>query len=115
MKPLEGKTIAILGLGASGLAAARLALHEGGEVHVSDSRAEPTAAAGAAELRHLGARVELGRHDLERVARAHTVVVSPGIPPDAPVLQALRARGVRWVSEPEFAFRFLHGSLIAVT
>ncbi len=115
MKPLEGKRISILGLGASGVAAARLALHKGGEVHVSDWRAEPSASTRGNELRDLGARVELGQHDLERVARADTVVVSPGISPDAPVLQALRARGVRWISEPEFAFRFLHGSLIAVT
>ncbi|TFH64826.1 MAG: UDP-N-acetylmuramoyl-L-alanine--D-glutamate ligase, partial [Gemmatimonadales bacterium] len=115
MKPLEGRTISILGLGSSGAAAARLALDNGGEVYVSDSRIEPSAAAGAAELRGLGARVELGGHDLERVAGADTVVVSPGIPPDAPVLQALRAHGCRWISEPEFAFRFLHGPLIAVT
>ncbi len=115
MKPLEGTTISILGLGASGAAAARLALNNGGEVYVSDSRVEPSAAAGAAELRTLGVRVELGGHDLERVAGADTVVVSPGIPPDAPVLQALRANGCGWISEPEFAFRFLDGPLIAVT
>jgi UDP-N-acetylmuramoylalanine--D-glutamate ligase len=42
-------------------------------------------------------------------------VVSPGIPPDAPVLRGLRERGVRWISEPEYAFRFLQGTLIAVT
>ena len=115
MKPLEGTRISILGLGASGAAAARLALYKGGEVYVSDSCVEPSAAAGAAEFRSLGARVELGGHDLERVAGADTVVVSPGIPPDAPVLQALRADGRRWISEPEFAFRFLDGPLIAVT
>ncbi|MBT8396568.1 MAG: UDP-N-acetylmuramoyl-L-alanine--D-glutamate ligase [Gemmatimonadetes bacterium] len=115
MKPLEGSTISILGLGASGAAAARLALIKGGEVYVSDSQVEPSAAAGADELRSMGARVELGRHDLERVAAATAVVVSPGIPPDAPVLQALEAAGGGWVSEPEFAFRFLDGPLIAVT
>ena len=115
MKPLEGTSISILGLGASGDAAARLASVKGGEVYVSDSRTEPSAATGAAELRNLGARVELGGHDLARVAGADTVVVSPGIPPDAPVLEALRADGCPWVSEPEFAFRFLHGPLIAVT
>jgi UDP-N-acetylmuramoylalanine--D-glutamate ligase len=31
------------------------------------------------------------------------------------VLQALKAAGRRWISEPEFAFRFLDGPLIAVT
>jgi UDP-N-acetylmuramoylalanine--D-glutamate ligase len=115
MKPLDGKTISILGLGASGVAAARLALVKGGRVYVSDRHAEPSIAARGTELRSLGARVELGGHDLERLARSDTLVVSPGIPPDAPVLQALRARGRRWVSEPEFAFRFLDGPLIAVT
>ncbi|MGW8266338.1 MAG: UDP-N-acetylmuramoyl-L-alanine--D-glutamate ligase [Longimicrobiales bacterium] len=115
MKPLDGKTISILGLGASGAAATRLALAKGGRVYVSDKHAEPSIAARGAELGALGAEVELGGHDLERLARSDTVVVSPGIPPDAPVLQALRSRGVRWVSEPEFAFRFLAGPLIAVT
>lgn len=115
MKHLEGKTISILGLGASGVAAARLALAKGGRVYVSDRRAEPTIAARGARLGELGARVELGGHDLERMARADTLVVSPGIHPDAPVLQELRERGVPWVSEPEFAFHFLHGPLIAVT
>ena len=115
MKHLEGKTISVLGLGASGVAAARLALAKGGEVYVSDWRVESPVAARGAQLREQGARVELGGHDLERVADADTVVVSPGIPPDAPVLQALRARGVRWISEAEFAFHFLHGPLIAVT
>jgi len=114
-KPLEGDSVSIIGLGASGAAAARLALAKGGEVYVSDWKAGPAVAARAAELRALGARVDLGSHDLERVARAGTVVVSPGISLDAPVLQNLRTRGRRWVSEPEFAFRFLHGPLIAVT
>ncbi len=107
--------IAIVGLGASGRAAARLALEQGGEVYVSDLRIDAAAAAGGDELRSLGASVELGAHDEERIAAAATVVVSPGIPPDAPLLGALRHRGVRWISEPEFAYRFYRRPLIAVT
>ena len=48
-------------------------------------------------LQALGADVELGQHDLGRLVAADTVVVSPGIPPDAPVLRDLRGRGVRWI------------------
>ncbi len=107
--------VAILGLGASGLAAARLALHHGEDVHVSEVRTDPATNAAARELRELGAHVELGHHDLARIGAAHTVIASPGIPPDAPVLRGLRAAGVRWISEPEYAVRFLPGSLIAVT
>ena len=115
MADVRGAKVAVVGLGASGKAAARLVLAKGGEVYVSDSRADAQTAAGGAELRGLGADVEVGGHDVERLARADLVVVSPGIPPDAPVLSALAARGVRWISEPELAVRFFSGPLIAVT
>lgn len=112
---LSGAKVAVIGLGASGAAAAKLALAKQGEVYVSDLKADAQAAARGAQLRELGADVELGRHDVERLARADVVVASPGIPPDAPVLRALAERGRGWISEPEFAVRFFRGSLIAVT
>ena len=108
-------TVAILGIGASGIAAAHLALSQGSEVHVSDLQTDASAAARAADLRRLGADVELGTHDVDRIAAADVIVASPGIPPTAPVLRDLRARGRSWIAEPEFAVRFLEGTLIAVT
>ncbi len=115
MNTLKGELVAVVGLAASGEAAARLALEQGGEVHVSDLRTDAATHARGAELRALGAEVDLGEHSFDRLAGASTVVVSPGIRPDAPVLQELRGRGIRWISEPEFAFRFFDGPLIAVT
>jgi UDP-N-acetylmuramoylalanine--D-glutamate ligase len=109
------KAVAVLGVGTSGVAAALLAHTQGAKVYVSDMRNDTSTAAGADRIRAAGGDVELGRHDVERIGRADTVVVSPGIPPDAPVLRALTERGVRWISEPEFAFRFIQGPLIAVT
>jgi UDP-N-acetylmuramoylalanine--D-glutamate ligase len=115
MMDLTGTTVAVIGLGASGQAAARLAAEKGAGVYVSDTRTDDAASACGVELGGAGIDVELGGHDLERVAEAGFVVASPGIPPNAPVLRALVERGVRWISEPEFAARFLPGSLIAVT
>jgi UDP-N-acetylmuramoylalanine--D-glutamate ligase len=112
---LEGELVAVVGLAASGRAAACLALEKGGEVHVSDLRTDTATHARGAELRARGAEVELGSHPVDRIAGAGTVVVSPGIRPDASVLSELGERGVRWISEPEFAFRFFDGPLIAVT
>jgi UDP-N-acetylmuramoylalanine--D-glutamate ligase len=112
---LAGTRVAVIGLGASGIAAARLALAKGGDVYVSDLRTDAATAARGADLESAGARVELGGHDLEWLAGAGLVVVSPGIPPDAPVLGDLRTRGVRWISEPELAVRFYAAPLIAVT
>jgi UDP-N-acetylmuramoylalanine--D-glutamate ligase len=112
---LTGVNVAVIGLGASGFAAARLAVEKGGDVYVSDARTNDAAAARGAALGDAGIDVELGRHDIERMVDAGFVVASPGIPPDAPVLRALADRGVRWISEPEFAARFLPGSLIGIT
>ena len=115
MNTLKGEKVAVVGLAASGRAAAQLALEKGGKVHVSDLRTDAATHARGAELRALGAEVDLGEHPLDRIADAATIVVSPGIRPDTPVLSELAERGVRWISEPEFAFRFFHGPLIAVT
>jgi len=108
-------TVAILGLGASGMAAARLALSRGDDVHVSDLQTDAQTRARGADLGALGADVELGSHDVARIGGSDVVVVSPGIPPHAPVLRELRARGVPWISEPELAVRVLDGALIGVT
>lgn len=66
-------------------------------------------------MRRLGAAVLLGSHDPDRIAEADVVVASPGIPPNAPVFRALRDRRVGWISEPEFASRFIASPLVVVT
>ena len=106
--------VAVIGLGASGIAAARLAAEKGGDVYVSDSRTDDAVAARRAKLGD-GTHVELGGHDVDRMVDADLVVASPGISPDAPVLRELAERGVRWISEPEFACRFFSGALIGIT
>lgn len=115
IRSLDGKRIAVIGVAASGKAAAHLALERGGSVHVSDLRSDASAHACGDELRALGIEVDLGGHPMDRIAKADTVVVSPGIPSDAQVLKGLNDQGIRWISEPEFAFRFFDGPLIVVT
>jgi UDP-N-acetylmuramoylalanine--D-glutamate ligase len=107
--------VAVLGLGRSGRAAARLALARGARVYASDSGRDPELAAAAAELRGLGAAVDLGRHDPARLAGCDTVVVSPGIPPTAAILSSPALTGAERISELEFAFRHLRSPVIAVT
>ena len=112
---LEGSRVAIIGLGESGAAAARLSFAKGGDTYVSDMRADAKTRSRGTELRALGVDVDEGRHDERRIESADLVVVSPGIPPDVPVLSHLRKRGVGWISELEFAFRFFRAPLVAVT
>ncbi len=121
MTPLEldagGGEVAVIGLGKSGLAAARLLLRHGYRVYASDAADSPLMERGVAELRAGGAAVDVGRHDVERIAHAAVVVASPGVPPSSEALRAALEGGVTVVSETEVGLRALGPELryIAVT
>jgi UDP-N-acetylmuramoylalanine--D-glutamate ligase len=69
----------------------------------------------AAKIRQLGGEVELGGHSAERLAACDLLVLSPGVPPNAPVLMNPAVRAVRRVSELEYAWRALAAPVVAVT
>lgn len=103
-----GGAVAIIGLGKSGVAASRLLARHGVRVYASDASDHPYAGAAADELKTVpGVEVEIGRHDVNKIRHARGVVVSPGVPPDAPVLTAARHAGVEIVSELDLGFRAL--------
>ena len=103
-----GSVVAIIGLGKSGVAAARLLAREGVRVYASDASDHPYAGEAAEALKSVPwVDVEIGRHDLTKIRQAAGLVVSPGVPPDAPVLTAARHAGVEIVSELDLGFRAL--------
>jgi UDP-N-acetylmuramoylalanine--D-glutamate ligase len=113
--PREGE-IAVIGLARSGRAAAMLLKKHGYNVYASDVVSSPDTGRCAEELRAQGIVVDVGRHDLERLAGASLVVASPGVPPSARPLSFAREKGVRIASEVEVALHFLEGPrVIAVT
>lgn len=100
--------VAIIGLGKSGVAASRLLAREGVRVYASDASDHPYAGEAADALKSVpGVEVEIGRHDINKIRLAAGLVVSPGVPPDAPVLTAARHAGVEIVSELDLGFRAL--------
>ena len=108
--------IAVIGLARSGRGVARLLRKKGYAVYASDAGAADAFGSCIDELRGIGIEAEAGGHDLERVGRAALVVVSPGVPPNAPPLALASARGIRVASEVEVALHFLQSSsIIAVT
>ena len=104
--------ISILGAARSGLAAARLLSSHGAVVFVSD-QAGQLAQAGEA-LAQAGIPYEFGGHS-DRVFDAELIVVSPGVPADAPVVRRAEEEGIRLVSELEAASWFWEGDILAVT
>lgn len=114
-----GGEVAVLGLGRSGTAAARLLRAHGVPVYASD-RGTPPAAWDGEDGRRLAAAgvvVEWSGHDLARIRRAVGVVLSPGIPPDAPAVAAARDAGVPVRAEIDLALEVLgdRSRIIAVT
>jgi UDP-N-acetylmuramoylalanine--D-glutamate ligase len=99
--------VAVVGLAKSGRAAALLLARHGHTVYASDAGAGPAVQDAAQVLRGAGVSVEVGGHDLARIAKAALVVVSPGVPPTAPPLLAAHAAQVPVVSEIEIALRAL--------
>ncbi|WP_396205881.1 UDP-N-acetylmuramoyl-L-alanine--D-glutamate ligase [Gemmatimonas sp.] len=96
---------AVIGLGRSGVAAARLLRKAGVSVYASDAGTSDSMRTAAAALEREGASVDVGMHNLERIAHAAAVVVSPGVPPTAPSLRTARDAGIPIVSEVEVALR----------
>lgn len=107
--------LVVLGLGASGVAAAEWGLSraaDGVRVTVIDSADNDVVVARAGRLRAMGAEVCLG---CERVTAGDLVVASPGIRPDSPLIASARALGVPLVSEMELAYRLSEATWVAIT
>jgi UDP-N-acetylmuramoylalanine--D-glutamate ligase len=101
---LSGKRVVVVGLGASGVAAARLCLRRGARVVANDSKPRDALSDEARGLEAAGAEVVAGGHAGARLSEADLVVVSPGVPP-LTELSAAERSGVPIWGEVELAVR----------
>ncbi|NMG21703.1 UDP-N-acetylmuramoyl-L-alanine--D-glutamate ligase [Brasilonema bromeliae] len=98
----------VIGLGKSGIAAARLLKREGWEVELSDRNTSLDLLNQQQELAteqitvKLGYSLELSDSDLPQL-----IVVSPGVPWDIPVLIQARELGIKTIGEMELAWQHL--------
>ncbi len=107
------KEFVILGAGESGVGAALLAKAKGLTVFVSDKGIIPQKYRDELICNHID--FEEGAHSNERILNAAEVVKSPGIPDSAPLVVALRNKGVSVISDIEFAGRFSKAHMIGIT
>ncbi|HRO75615.1 MAG TPA: UDP-N-acetylmuramoyl-L-alanine--D-glutamate ligase [Crocinitomicaceae bacterium] len=113
MKPDGAKNIIILGAGESGVGTAILAKKQGWNVFVSDfGKIKPSF---QAELNELGVKWEQEQHTETEILNADLVVKSPGIPEKAPIIKKLREKGVKIISEIEFAGYYTNAKMICIT
>jgi UDP-N-acetylmuramoylalanine--D-glutamate ligase len=116
MKPtrnLTGKRVLVVGLGRSGIAAARLCANHGAMVTVNDAKSSTVL---QSQLAQLSPTIQqaLGGHPAEVFLNADIIVVSPGVPP-MPQIEEARAKGVFVTGELELASWFVDATIVAIT
>ena len=103
----------VLGAGESGIGAAILGKQKGYEVFLSDANEIPVSLQNI--LNAKGILWESGQHSLSSMEGASNAVKSPGVPGNIPLLNGLRAKGTRIISEIEFAAQSTSATLIVIT
>ncbi len=98
----------VIGLGKSGVAAARLLTREGWEVELSDLNTSATLLEQQQQLAAEHITVKLGHSpNFSDVDLPNLIVVSPGVPWDIPLLVKARELGIETIGEMELAWRHL--------
>ena len=111
---LSGKSMVVVGAGATGLAAARFLSTKGASVTINDGRTADALGEVATHAKEVSTATVFGAHPDSLFQAADGVIVSPGVP-NLPGLQAAERKGVEVIGEVELASRFLDSTVIGIT
>ncbi len=112
---LKDKRVLVVGLGKSGVASALFLKERGARVTVSDTKSPDQLREEIPLLLDHGIAVETGGHGERTFRGQDLIVVSPGVPFDAPPLVQARACGEPVIGEIELAAQHLPGPIVAIT
>ena len=112
---VRGRAIALIGMAATGLAAARALVRRGARVSAHDPKPAEALGDALVQLRDLGVSCFVGAAAYTTLEAAELVVPSPGVPIDAPVLQAAVARRQPVLAEIEVAWRIARAPIVGIT
>lgn len=104
----------MIGMGASGMAAAILADSLGGRVFVSDCNRRERLTDQIGRLKVAGIPFEVQGHT-ERLLESDYIIVSPGVPSEIDIIRKAEARGIPVFSEIEFASWVWTGKVAGIT
>jgi UDP-N-acetylmuramoylalanine--D-glutamate ligase len=115
MMELKDKRVLVVGLGKSGVASALFLKARGARVTVSDTKSGDELRNEIPVLLDHGITVETGGHGERTFRGQDLIVVSPGVPVDAPLLQQAASLGEVVIGEIELAAQFLPRPIVAIT
>ena len=113
-RSLQGKKVAVLGLGVSNRPLVRLLLEYGCDVTGCDKTVREKLDREVLELERQGCKLSLGEGYLDNI-QADLAFRTPGMHPGNPALEALRSKGTEITSEMDVFFRLCPCPILAVT
>ena len=113
---MEINTAIVAGTGKSGISATKLLVNHGVKVYLFDENKDRDIEAikektGDSEL----VQIELGELGEDALSSSQLMVISPGIPDDAPFTDVVRNAGIPIWSEIELAYHYGKGKIAAIT
>lgn len=111
---VKNKNVLIVGLARSGVSAANLLYKLGANVTVTDEKGEEALSDNVKKLEK-DISLKLNGHDSVNIKEIDITIISPGVPWDSPFLNKIREKGIRIMSEVEFAFQHINAPLIVIT
>lgn len=112
---LADRRVTVVGMARSGESATRLLLAAGARVTIADAKDEVQLADVLVRLDRARLTVRVGAEYGSSLEGADLVVVSPGVPTRAALLEEARRRGVPVIGELELASWFLAVPVVAIT
>ncbi|HNX62101.1 MAG TPA: UDP-N-acetylmuramoyl-L-alanine--D-glutamate ligase [Candidatus Limiplasma sp.] len=112
---VEKKRVLLVGMARSGIAAAELLLNHGAIPILYDAKKAESFGDELASLRGTACEFHLGEDPFLLMENADLVVISPGVPIDAPIAKAARENGIPLIGELELGYALSQGELLAVS
>lgn len=107
--------VLVIGMARSGIAAVKLLLSLGAVPLINDQKKEDAFGRELDCFINTPCEFHLGENPVPLLSSCDLVVISPGVPIDAPVVKQAQKKGVPLIGELELAYSYLKGRLIAVT
>ena len=115
MFDIKGKKVLVVGLGASGYAAARFLAKSGASIKISEQIDSVAVRQRLDALVAYNVEFQLGAPKPDFCRAAEMVVISPGVDAASPELLAALRRGIPVIGEMELGFRYCKAPVVAIT
>src|SRR3972149_10475841 len=113
---LKDKNILVVGLGKSGISAAKFLIKKGAKVTATDLKSYEELKGSVTQLEEMGAKLELGNHKEQILYGTDLIIISPGVPMNSPFILSAKKQNIPIFGDLELAYNFInHLPIVAVT